>query len=217
MANLLSFALLTFTTFVPMIDPFGNMSIFAVMTEQLPTKIATRVALKACLFALGIVLMFAFTGERIFKVFGITTNGLKIVGGIIFFSMGFDMLQARLSRTKVSDPPTEEEHRALDDIALTPLGIPLLCGPGAMTNAILQMGKANSLADRIGFVLGTIAIMVFTFVCLVSSNRIGKLLGPNANKVILRLMGLLLMVIAVESFFSGLTPIMRDMLKVSLV
>lgn len=212
MPEFLSFGLLTFTTFLPMVDPVGNMSIFAGLTEGMPPAAVRRVAIKACSFALGILLMFGFFGENLFELFGITLNGLKVAGGVIFLIMGYDMLQARVTRTKVSDPPTKRQERHLDDIALTPLGIPLLAGPGGMTAAMLQMGKASSLSATIGFVLGLTAMVAFALGCLVGSARLARVLGPNGTKVIVRLMGLMLMVIAVESFFSGLTPIVREML-----
>jgi multiple antibiotic resistance protein len=212
MPEFLSFGLLTFTTFLPMVDPFGNMSIFAAVTEGMPSEAVRRVAIKASSFALGTLLLFGFFGENLFELFGISLNGLKIVGGIIFLIMGYDMLQARVTRTKVSDPPTRTDRHHLDDLALTPLGIPLLAGPGGMTNAILQMGKATTLSAKVGFVLGLVAMVGFALGCLLGSGRIARLLGPSGTKVALRLMGMLLMVIAVESFFSGLTPIVREML-----
>ena len=210
----ISFALITFTTLLPMVDPFGNMSIFAALTDGMPQPAVKRIAVKSCIFALVTLLAFAFFGEQLFELFGITINGLKIVGGIIFVIMGYDMLQAHVARTKVSNPPTPEEEEELDDIALTPLGIPLLCGPGAMTAAIIQGNATESSAEVVGLLLGTVGIMLLAFMCLIGSKKIVKLIGPSGNKVILRLMGLLLMIIAVESFFSGLTPIVRNMLGI---
>ena len=202
----------TFTTFLPMVDPFGNMSIFAVMTEGMPRAAQRRVAYKACAFALAIVLGFGFFGQELLEIFGITTNGLKIVGGIIFLIMGYDMLQARLARTKVSNPPTPDEVTELDDLALTPLAIPLLAGPGALTNAVLRAEAAQGPVELFAFAAGTVAVMAFTCVCLIGAGKIAQWIGPAGTKVILRLMGLILMVIAVESFFDGLTPIVRAMI-----
>lgn len=203
----------TFTTFLPMVDPFGNMSIFAVMTDGMPRAAQRRVAYRACAFALGIVLGFGFFGEELLEIFGITTNGLKIVGGIIFLIMGYDMLQARLARTKVQDPPTPSDHDVLDDLALTPLGIPLLAGPGAITNAVIRAEAAQGTMETAAFALGTVAVMGFTCVCLIGATKIAQWIGPSGSKVLLRLMGLILMVIAVESFFDGLTPIVQNMLR----
>jgi len=211
----LTFAVVTATSFLPMIDPLGTMPIFATMTERLPRRAVRRVALKACVIATAAILLFAFLGEHIFELFGISINGLRIVGGIVFFIMGYDMLQARVARTKVADPPTAEDEDHLDDIAVTPLAIPLLCGPGAMTLAILRMGKAGGPAEITGLVAGVVMVMTFTYFVLVGGNRVAAALGPSVSRVMLRLMGLLLMVMAVESLFGGLTPIVREMLMLA--
>ncbi|MBP9674040.1 MAG: MarC family protein [Bacteriovoracaceae bacterium] len=218
MLKILSFTALTFMTFLPMVDPFGNMPIFTSLTEGMPRTAAHRVAYKSCLFAFVAILVFAFFGNSILELFDISVDGLKIVGGVIFFIMGHEMLQAKLSRTKISETTeslTKEAKQHLDDIAITPLAIPLLCGPGAITNAIILMSQTGeSVSLKVGFVLGTIGILLFTLFCFISATRIVKIIGTTLNKVFLRLMGLLLMVIAVEFFFSGLKPILRHILKI---
>ena len=215
MNETLTFAVVTFTGFLPMVDPLGNMPIFATMTGGLPEKSRRQVALKACSVALATILLFAFFGDDLFELFGITINGLKVVGGIIFFMMGYDMLQARLSRTKVSNPPTPEERDELEDIAVTPLAIPLLCGPGAMTYAVLRMGEVDGPHQLAAFLGGATAVMLLTLGSMLGATRIAAIMGPSLSKVTLRLMGLLLMVMAVENFFGGLTPIVRSMLGVA--
>jgi multiple antibiotic resistance protein len=212
MTEFFTFAAVTFTGLLPMVDPLGNMPIFASMTEAMPRAAARSVAAKACAVALLTILLFAFFGDDLFELFGISINGLKIVGGIIFFIMGYDMLQARLARTKVSDPPTPDQLDAMDDIAVTPLAIPLLCGPGAMTYSVLRMGEVEGSVELAAFLVAALGIMVATYWGFVSATRIAKFMGPSLSKVVLRLMGLLLMVMAVESFFGGLTPIVRGML-----
>ena len=97
-----------------MLDPFGNMPIFTGLTEGIPNSLSRRVAVeRTC--ALSGILFFAFFGQELFSLFGITIHGLRVVGGIIFFVMGYDMLQARLLRTKVSDTPTNTQMMSIDD------------------------------------------------------------------------------------------------------
>lgn len=209
--EVLTFAATAALSLLPMVDPFGNMPIFAALTDELPKQAVRRVAIKANLVALIGILFFGFAGRSVFGVFGITLDGLRIVGGVIFFVMGYDMLQARLARTKVSDPMTDADKSNIDDVAITPLGIPLVCGPGAMTSAMLLMAKADGPLLKVGFVLGTLAVLGFGTFCFIGANQIARVIGTSGTRVILRLMGLLLMVMAVESFFAGLTPIMRSM------
>lgn len=212
-----TYFMLALTTFLPMVDPFGNMTIFSSLMEGLPSVAVRKVALKSCFFAFLAIVFFGFFGNKILEMFHIQIHSLKIVGGIIFFIMGYDMLQAKMSRTKVSNKirrSYEEEKDELNDMAFTPLAIPLLCGPGAITNAIILMNKTQgAMPLKLAFVLGTLAIMLITLFCFLGIERIAKLLGPVFNRIMLRLMGLLLMVIAVESFFSGITPMIQKILN----
>ena len=107
----------------------------------------------------------------------------------------------------------EEIKTYADDISITPLGIPMLCGPGAIANAIVLMQDAHSFEMK-GVLIGTIALIYFlTFLILKASTRLVNLLGETGNNVMMRLMGLILMVIAVECFVSGVKPILTDIVK----
>ena len=178
------------------------------MTEGLPAKVTRRIILRASMLALVVIMLFAFFGSHIFNMFGISVDGLKVVGGIIFFILGYDLLQAKVGRTKITPQEDDEfdssEFEHVEDMAWTPLGIPLLCGPASMTNAMILMEQTDSAQKTLGFVSGTIAIMTFSAICLLASSRITKLIGPAGHKVVLRLMGLLIMVIAVETLSSGI-------------
>lgn len=208
---LFEFALLSFISMFTMVNPIGVIPVFTAMTAKLSPQESHRVARKASLTALFILLAFALTGQLIFRFFSISTNSLRVVGGIIFFLMGYEMLQARLTRTQFDD---ETNHEYINDISITPLGIPIICGPGAITTSILLMNEAKS-ALEYGIVLGVIILlMLITYVFLIGAKQMTHLIGENGNKVMLRLMGLIVMVIAVEFFFSGLTPIVREMLKI---
>ena len=107
----------------------------------------------------------------------------------------------------------EEVKTYADDISITPLAIPMLCGPGAIANAIVLMQDAHSFEMK-GVLIGTIALIYFlTFLILRASTRLVNLLGETGNNVMMRLMGLILMVIAVECFVSGMKPILVDIIK----
>jgi multiple antibiotic resistance protein len=186
------------------------MPIFMTMTSELDVANRNHTAKKASIVAFATILVFAFSGQLLFKFFGISVNSFKIVGGVIFFIMGMDMLQARLSQVKIKD---SEIKSYVNDISITPLAIPMICGPGAITNAIVLMEKATTLEMKIILVASISVVVLLTYLILLSSSRIIKLLGETGNNVLMRLMGLIVMVIAVEFFFSGLRPIMTDMLK----
>lgn len=210
MNELTAYALLCFTSFFTLINPISTMPIFMTMTSELDVAHRNRTAKKASIVAFVTILVFAFSGQLLFKFFGISVNSFKIVGGVIFFIMGMDMLQARLSQVKIKD---SEIKSYVNDISITPLAIPMICGPGAITNAIVLMEKATTLEMKIVLIASISVVVLLTYLILLSSSRIIKLLGETGNNVLMRLMGLIVMVIAVEFFFSGLKPIMMDLLK----
>jgi multiple antibiotic resistance protein len=158
------------------------------------------------------LMVFAFFGQLLFRFFGISLNSLRIVGGVIFFMMGMDMLQARLGQVKIKDT---EIKSYVNDISITPLAIPMICGPGAITNAIVLMEQAQAPELKAILILSMMLVIALTYLVLMSSSKIIALLGETGNNVMMRLMGLIVMVIAVEFFFSGLKPILRGILGIS--
>ena len=183
-----AYALLCFTSFFTLVNPFGTMPIFLTMTQSLDERERARILKKAAFVAFLILVSFTVFGQFIFKFFGLSTSGFRIVGGIIIFKIGYDMLQAKFTRVKVAE---EEIKDYANDISVTPLAIPILCGPGAIANGIVFM---------------------LTYLTLRASTRLLKIIGETGNNVMMRLMGLILMVIAVECFFSGLGTIISELL-----
>lgn len=204
------FGIIVFTSFFTLINPLGVMPVFMSMTTEFEAKRRRNTAVKATIFSFFILLVFALTGQLIFKFFSISVESLRIVGGIIFFMMGYDMLQARLVRTKMDE---KQEISYANDIAVTPLAIPMICGPGAITNSIVLMEDAQDFTQKVILIAGIIVVLLLTLILLLSAGKIIKFLGETGNKIMLRLMGLIVMVIAVEFFFSGLIPILHNALK----
>ena len=201
METLLPFALLCFTSFFTLTNPLGTMPVFLTMTHGMTDKERQAIVRRATFVSFITLMVFVFAGQFLFMFFGISTNGFRIAGGVIIFKIGFDMLQARYTNVKLKD---EEIKTYADDISITPLAIPMLCGPGAIANAIVLMQDAHNIEMK-GVLIGMIALIYFiTFL---------KILGETGNNVMMRLMGLILMVIAVECFVSGLKPILVGILK----
>lgn len=206
-----TFGLLAVTSFFTLINPLGVMPIFMTITGDLNAEQRKKTARKATIVSFFTLVAFAFSGQLLFQFFGISVNSLKIVGGVIFFIMGQDMLQARLSKIKVSD---SEINEYVNDVSITPLAIPMICGPGAITNGIVLMQEASDLESKLILVGAILVTCLLTYIILWSSTRIINFLGDTGNKILMRLMGLIVMVIAVEFFFSGLRPIVQEMLKI---
>ena len=212
MDTILPYALLCFTSFFTLTNPLGTMPVFLTMTNGLEEKERQHIVKRATIISFIILIAFTFCGQFLFKFFGISTNGFRIAAGIIILKIGYDMLQARYTNTKLKD---EEIKTYADDISITPLGIPMLCGPGAIANAIVLMQDAHTIQMK-GVLIGMIAfIYLITFFILRASTRLVKILGETGNNVMMRLMGLILMVIAVECFVGGVKPILIDIIQSS--
>jgi multiple antibiotic resistance protein len=191
-------------------NPLGVMPVFMSMTTALNRNQRKKTAVKALITAFITLIVFAFGGQWLFSFFGISVAGLKVVGGILFFFMGYDMLNARLSRLKITE---DEVSTYVDDISITPLGIPMIAGPGSITNAIILMDQSKNMIEKTILIGAILSVCIIVLVILLSSTKIMKVIGETGNKVLMKLMGLIVMVIAVEFFFTGIEPYIRTILK----
>lgn len=210
MEKIYQFTLLAFTSLFTMVTPFGIIPFFSSLTSSMTFREVHKIAFKGVLTAFIIMVTVALAGNFIFDFFHISVNGLRIVGGILFFMSGYDMLQARFSRIKEQGQNLNE---FMHDFAITPLGIPIICGPASITMTMVLYNDAQSGAEKIVLLSVIVIVLAITYFILVSSRKILKFLGDNGNKVLMRIMGLILMVIAVELVFAGLKPIIRDIIK----
>ena len=206
----LPFAFICLTSFFTLANPLGTMPVFLSMTKDLDNEQRSQILRRATIISFVILVAFTVCGQILFSLFGISTNGVRIAAGFIIMKIGFDMLQAKYSHVKLKD---EEVKIYANDISITPLAIPMLCGPGAIANGIMLMEDANTWALK-GILIGSIAFIYFLTYCILrASTRLLKILGDTGNNVMMRLMGLILMVIAVECFVGGVKPILIDIIK----
>ena len=209
METVFPFALWCFTSLFTITSPLSTMPVFLTMTQSLDEKERRAVAIRSTLVACCALLLFVLAGQFLFKFFGISTNGFRIVGGIIIFRIGFDMLQAKYTPMNLRK---EEIKEYANDVSVAPVGIPLLCGPGAIANAIVLMQEAHSFEMKTALIVAIVLVYVVTFCLLRWAGQLVKFIGETGNNVMMRLMGLILMVIAVECFVSGARPILTEIL-----
>jgi multiple antibiotic resistance protein len=210
MDTLLPYAFLCFTSFFTLTNPLGTMPVFLTMTKDMTEEERRHIVKRATIISFLTLIMFTLSGQFLFKFFGISTNGFRIAAGIIILRIGYDMLQARFTNTKLKD---EEIRTYANDISITPLSIPMLCGPGAIANGIMMMDDAVTWRHQV-ILFATIAVIyLITYFILRASTRLLTLLGETGNNVMMRLMGLILMVIAVECFVGGARPILVDIIR----
>lgn len=209
MESLLPFAFICLTSFFTLTNPLGTMPVFLSITQGIDDTERKAIVKRATIISFIILICFTIGGQVLFSLFGISANGFRIAAGIIILKIGYDMLHAQYSNTKL----TEEEKKAYSrDIAITPLSIPMICGPGAIANGIMLMEDANTWAMKLTLIGSIAVIYLMTYFVLTASTRLVKFLGETGNNVMMRLMGLILMVIAVECFVSGIKPIMIDII-----
>jgi multiple antibiotic resistance protein len=184
----------------------GAMPFYSSLTQGTDLSFSRMIALRASLAAFCAMLFFAISGKFLFSFFNVSVDGLKIVGGVLFFINGYDLLQGKDSRTKTI---TASEQMGLQDVkikAITPLAIPLIVGPGTITVMMVMMHESTSFTHRMLLFVAVVLVCLATFLVLTGAQRIMRVIGESGQKVFFRLMGLILMMIAVEYFFKGLKP-----------
>src|ERR1700727_454515 len=200
------FSLLAFSSIFFLVDPFAAIGSFLAITAGAAPERRKRMAFKASLTCFIVLTSFAIAGQFIFSLFGIKLPAFEIAGGLILLLIGIDMLEAKRSPTQESSGETEEAA-AKDDAGILPLGIPMLSGPGAISSVMVLVGQAAKVWEWVA-ILGSIAITAWaSYGVLVGADRIRKVMGDTGIRILVRIMGLLLVALAVQFFVNGLTDL----------
>jgi multiple antibiotic resistance protein len=203
--DVISFALLAISSVLIIVNPLGATLIYVSLTTNLDHAMRDTIARDSCRFALTILLFVAVLGAWILQLFGITLEAFRIAGGILLFGIGMEMVYAKTSRTKLT--ATEKyESRDMEDIAVMPLAIPMIAGPGAITTTIVLMTEAIVLTPlAVGVVFFSIILsIVITYYMMRNSDYIMSKVGQREYRAINRLMGILLIAIAVQFVLTGI-------------
>ena len=206
MDQFLQFALVTFASVLFIVDPIAVVPTYLVITQgQSPTQRRVT-ARRACVAAAMILVVFALAGSRIFGLFGITMPAFRIAGGLILWLVAMDMLHG--NRSTQEGVAEIAEGRAKDDVAVTPLAMPMLAGPGAISTVMVLSGQAHSTGQTI-IVYASIALTLFiSWITLRLAERLVKRMGQTGIRVMTRIMGLLLAAIAVQFVITGVRDAM---------
>ena len=197
--DVFSFALLAISSVLIIVNPLGATLVHVSLTTGLDRAVRENIERDSCRFALFILLFFAVFGTWILQLFGISLEAFRIAGGILLFGIGMEMVNAKTSRTKMT--ATEKyESKDMEDIAIMPMAIPMIAGPGAITTSIVLMNEAITLTPAaIGFVLFSIVLSIgITYYMMRNSDYIMSKIGQRQYRAINRLMGMLLIAIAVQ-------------------
>ncbi len=197
------YVLLAASSLFVIVNPIGTVPAFLAMTPTDTTARRDQMAKLACWVMAGVLLIFAMAGTWIFKLFGITLPTFEMAGSMVLLLIALDMLRAQRSQVQ----ETEEEKAAgtaKEDIAITPLAVPMLAGPGAISTAILLHSQANGIPQRIALYLCIFGISIITYLILRFSARGTAWLTPIAMKLTTRIMGLMLAAVAFQFMVNAL-------------
>ena len=205
------FFILCLTTLFTLINPIGIAPLLVVMTERFSRDERVKIAKKGSATALITLLLFAILGSLIFSFFGITIEAFQIMGGILFFRNGLRMLDAKVGRSRTT-PAEQEESQESDDIAISPIGIPLIAGPGAITATMLLSSQIPQIYSYLTLGLSIMIVLTFVYVILRNGDALIRVLGTSIMRIIQRLMGLIPLVIAVQFVINGTISVIKPLL-----
>ena len=200
------FSLLALSSIFFLVDPFAALPTFLAITEGADPVRRRRIAGKGALTALIVLGTFAFTGEAIFKLFGITLPAFELAGGIILLLIGLDMLQAKRSATQEAAGDTVAAAQK-EDAGIVPLGVPMLAGPGAITSVMVLVGQVQSHWQMAAILISIALTALICYLVLGHSSLVVRVLGDTGIRILVRVMGLLLVALAAQYFVNGLADL----------
>jgi multiple antibiotic resistance protein len=209
---LIAFALLCVSSLLAIINPLSAAPMYLALTDGYTAEHRRRTLRSAIITAALVLVVFASLGGTIFQLFGITIDAFRIAGGILFFGIGMDMLQAKRSRGKATE---EEEREATtkEEVGITPLGVPMITGPGAITTVMVLMTQATTV-PRVAVVFGAVmVVLAIAWIVLAAAPRLVGFFGQTGLNVMTRIMGLLVTVIGVQFIVDGARPILVDIVR----
>jgi multiple antibiotic resistance protein len=202
--DLLGFALLSFSSVFILIDPITVTLVYVALTKGVDRTKQREIARDATVYALAILLIFALGGYGILQLFGISLAALRIGGGILLFLIGIEMVYARMSYTK--RPAAEKAEDYAEDISITPLAIPIIAGPGAITTVVVLTGEALGLGlGGVAIVVAAILVVIgVVYYAMLNSHFITGGIREKEFRVVNRVLGLLLLAIGVQFIIDGI-------------
>ena len=202
---MLETALTSFTTFFATVGPVEAAVLFATLTPKMPRADRAQIALRATLIASAILAFFTLAGGPMLRQLGVSIAALQAAGGIVLLLIAVDMIFARPGGAIKLTPPEDQEAHARDDVAVFPMATPLLAGPGAMSAGILLAANAHGAPLGLAIVMTALAaVMAITLALLVLAHELNRMLSLTAQRVLVRVFGILLSAIAVQSLFNGI-------------
>ena len=205
MIGLIKYLIIIYGGLFAITNPIGAVPVFLSVTHDLGWRERREIARKTSITVIATLLVFALIGQWIFKFFGSSIDAFSIAGGILLFKMAMEMLSGKLSTVKISsEEELDEDAVTLEEVAIIPLAIPLISGPGAITTVMLYMAGTSTVPEKAVVIASIILIGLTVWLVLCSANRIKAKLGRVGIKVMTRMMGLILTSMAVQMTINGI-------------
>ncbi len=205
-------ALLALSALFFVVDPIGVLPIFVSMTPHDTPQKRRSMAKKACWIAGGLLIVMALAGGLLFRLLGVTLPAFKVAGGIALLLSGIDMLRGHNSPLKTT-PEEQEEGTHKDDIAVFPLAMPLLAGPGAIATVMVTMGRSEGVVGAAGVLVAVVVTMFASYLVLRTAEYTDRWMSTTAKTIVVRVMGLLLAAIAVQFAVEGTVELLHTVNK----
>lgn len=202
MREYLQFLLVTLTSVLFIVDPIAVVPSYLVVTQNETPEERRHTALRACVAMALLLIVFGAGGRFIFEAFGITLPAFRIAGGLILWLVALDMVRAKRSTNEGSEELAEGQTK--EDVAVTPLAIPMLAGPGAISTVMVLAGENRTWAHGAAVYGAIIVTALVSYVTLRLGERLIQVLGQTGIRVMTRIMGLLLAAVATQFIITGL-------------
>lgn len=199
----IEFFLFSTVSLFTIVNPFSAVPAFLAITPGDEVRERRASARMACTIAGCLLVLTAVSGEFVFRMLGITIPSLQIAGGIILFSIGFEMVRAPDAPKRLNDHE-RDAAREKEDIAVTPLAVPLLCGPGSVSTVIILQSQAESVWDSVMLLASIVLVFIASYLILSAAAKGGDWINPILLRILRRVMGLLFAVIAVQFVVNGI-------------
>jgi multiple antibiotic resistance protein len=208
----LEFVVGAFATIFAIVNPVANVPIFEAVTDGYSRELKRKVIIKICMVTLVILFVFGIFGQWIFSIYGITIPAFKVAGGLLLFSVAYDMLHGKTSQTKLSKVD-EEQFSSAEVVGIVPLGIPLFAGPGSITIVMILVSESVGNGDMVSLAAVFLAItltVIISYLLLINSHRVFAFMGKSGAMAFTRIMGILLSAVAINFVLSGTLQFLQE-------
>lgn len=202
-----------FASLITVVNPIGAIPMYLSLTNDFSKKERNDTALNTSIYFIIILLAFFFAGSSILSFFGISINAMRIAGGMIILTTGYALLSGKFEESRAINKAVKEEAKAKSDVSFSPLAMPLLSGPGSISLLVSWNSEYTELDKQLMIALAVILTGLTVFLVLRSAPMAFKLLGHAGLKAISRIMGFIVMAIAIQYIITGIVSLVNDIYR----